>query len=157
MPIIFDDDEIKAGLMRLARAGEDLRPVMREIAAAMEAGAERAFQEKKAPDGKRWQPLSEETTIPRRREQGKWPGQILQVSGGLAGSITSDSDALSAYAGTNKIYAPTHQFGARKGQYGRTKRGGPIPWGDIPARPFLGVSSETRAEILDLLREHFRR
>lgn len=88
MPIIFDDAEIKAGLMRLARAGADLRPVMTEISEALVAGAERAFSEKKAPGGKKWDDLSEETTIPRRRKQRTWPGQILWVfSGVLFGDI----------------------------------------------------------------------
>jgi phage gpG-like protein len=58
--------------------------------------------------------------------------------------------------GTNVIYAPTHQFGARQGQYGRyaTRRRTsiPIPWGDVPARPFLGVSAEDERVILNLIK-----
>ncbi|MGB0955835.1 MAG: phage virion morphogenesis protein [Panacagrimonas sp.] len=45
------------------------------------------------------------------------------------------------------------QFGARKGAFGTTRRGAPIPWGDIPARPFLGISDEDRTEIELLLFE----
>lgn len=33
--------------------------------------------------------------------------------------------------------AATMQFGARKGEFGTNARGAPIPWGDIPARPFF--------------------
>jgi len=29
----------------------------------------------------------------------------------------------------------------------------PIPWGDIPARPFLGLSDEDRSGILDIVSE----
>jgi phage gpG-like protein len=75
-------------------------------------------------------------------------------------SLTYRADADSVEVGTNVIYAGTHQFGARQGAFGRTRRGGPIPWGDIPARPFLptdGLPEEQRREVLDLIREHFAR
>ena len=48
-------------------------------------------------------------------------------------------------------YAGTHQFGAKKGQYGSTSRGQPIPWGDIPAREFLGLSDDDESEIVDIV------
>ena len=53
--------------------------------------------------------------------------------------------------GSSLEYAAVQQFGARRGEFGRTRRGAPIPWGDIPARPFLGVSRVDRVEILDIL------
>jgi len=49
------------------------------------------------------------------------------------------------------------QFGAKKGQFGKTRRGAPIPWGNIPARPFLGVSVSDRSDILAILAEHLRK
>jgi len=51
-------------------------------------------------------------------------------------------------------YAAVQQFGAKKGAFGRTRRGAPIPWGDIPPRPFLGLSDADRRSILDLIAEH---
>ena len=57
-------------------------------------------------------------------------------------------------AGTNKVYAATHQFGAERGEFGADRRGRPIPWGDIPARPFLGVGDEQRGIILEALNDH---
>jgi len=47
-----------------------------------------------------------------------------------------------ATIGTRKKYAAAHQHDAKKGQYGKTRRGGPIPWGDAPALPFIGVSDD---------------
>jgi phage gpG-like protein len=55
----------------------------------------------------------------------------------------------SVEVGTNLIYAAAMQLGAAKGAFGSTSRGSPIPWGDIPARPFLGISDERRQDILD--------
>ena len=57
-------------------------------------------------------------------------------------------------AGSNLVYAPTHQFGAEKGDFGSTSKKRPIPFGDIPARPFLGISEATTEEILDAIRDH---
>ncbi len=53
--------------------------------------------------------------------------------------------------GSPSIYAGTHQFGAAKGAFGSTSKGAPIPWGDIPARPFLGLSDADEADIRDLI------
>jgi phage gpG-like protein len=58
--------------------------------------------------------------------------------------------------GSSLEYAAVQQFGARQGQLGRTRRGAPIPWGDIPPRPFLGLSAADRQEILGILAEHLR-
>lgn len=151
--IQYDDRQVVDALNRMLRAGADMTPAMRDIAAIIEEAAEEAFQSQQAPDGTPWAPLSEHTTR-RRTRQGKWPGQILQVTGDLAGSITSASDESSAVAGSNLVYAPTHQFGAEEGAFGATPSGRPIPFGDIPARPFLGVSDEARDDILDAVNRH---
>lgn len=39
----------------------------------------------------------------------------------------------------------------------RRTRGRPIPWGDIPARPFFGLSADDRNEISDIIRRHLER
>ncbi|MBY0349775.1 phage virion morphogenesis protein [Tabrizicola sp.] len=59
--------------------------------------------------------------------------------------------------GSPMIYATTQQFGAAQGAFGRTARNGPIPWGTIPARPFLGLSPEDETNILDTLSEWLQR
>ncbi|MHB8921670.1 MAG: phage virion morphogenesis protein [Halothiobacillus sp.] len=43
------------------------------------------------------------------------------------------------------------QFGAAEGAFGETTTGHPIPWGDIPARPFIGLSDKDEAEILNII------
>jgi phage gpG-like protein len=54
------------------------------------------------------------------------------------------------------IYAAVQQFGAAKGAFGRTSRGAPIPWGNIPARPFLGISAEDEPLMLEIVAEWFQ-
>jgi len=65
-------------------------------------------------------------------------------------------DNLVTISSTMK-YAGTQQFGALQGQFGRDKRNHPIPWGDIPARPFFpdparGLPPELQSSISDVLR-----
>lgn len=151
--ITIDDEQVRRELNRLVRDGADLSPVMQEIAGLLEAEAQQAFDAGESPDGKPWADLSD-TTKRRRAAGGTWPGQILNVTGALSNSITSSFGSDFAVAGTNLIYASTHQFGAAKGAFGSTSRGAPIPWGDIPARPFLGLGADGEAEVVDILRRH---
>lgn len=142
---------VRHALNGLIELGRDLTPAMREIAGALESGVQEAFDLQRSPeDGAAWADLSE-VTKRRREKRKKWPGPILRVTGDLAGSLSSAHDVRTAVAGVNVPYAPTHQFGAAKGEFGATKRGAPIPWGDIPARPFLGVSDDTRSDIVHAL------
>lgn len=76
---------------------------------------------------------------------------MLQVSGRLASSIAPSYGPSFAAAGTNVVYATTQQLGARRGAFGTTSRGAPIPWGDIPARHFVGLSHHTELDILGLV------
>ncbi|KJR41707.1 phage virion morphogenesis protein, partial [Candidatus Magnetoovum chiemensis] len=59
--------------------------------------------------------------------------------------------------GSNVIYAATHQFGAKKGSFGKTKRNAPIPWGNIPARPLLpsdDLPKDDMNDLTDILTEY---
>lgn len=154
LDIEYDDERVRAALRNLRQAGRDLSPAMRSIAAALQDSVEEAFATQSSPDGVPWAPLSD-VTISAREKRGKWPGPILRVTGDLLDTITSDFDETSAVVGTNSPYAATHHFGAERGEFGTTSRGAPIPWGDIPARPFLGVSAEAGEHVLDILSRHF--
>ncbi len=156
----YEDNEVLTALNRLLAAGRNLNPLMKIIASHLEDTIEEAFKTETSPEGKKWQALSE-VTKDHRAKQKKRTGEILQLSGELARSIVSRHDATSAIAGTNIKYATTHQFGAKKGEFGRfsiikTRQVVPIPWGDIPARPFLGVSKQTRVQINNAVRRHIK-
>jgi phage gpG-like protein len=72
----------------------------------------------------------------------------------LSGRINYQANARSVRVGSPMIHAATMQFGAAQGAFGRTSRGGPIPWGNIPARPFLGLSQTDRAGVLEIIAEY---
>lgn len=126
----YDDSALRNELDRLLRSGRDLEPAMREIAGHLADSVAESFARQAAPDGTPWAPLGDRTVKERRRKGYGPEGPILQRSGDLSLRILSDSDRDSAAAGTNLIYAATHQFGS--GDDGR----------NIPARPFLGVWPE---------------
>jgi phage virion morphogenesis protein len=144
----------------------DLRPAMREVAGVMADEAESSLEGQRAPDGTPWETLAD-STIEERTKLGYWPGRILQRTGRLAASISSDFGPNFAVAGTNVEYAAAHQFGAKTKPTEirpRNKKalafGGRVgakvnhPGSTIPARPFLGLSQDGEDEVLDILEAH---
>jgi phage virion morphogenesis protein len=103
-------------------------------------------------------------------------GQALRDTNRLMNSITSVPAKNSVRVGTNVVYAGVHNYGAKKGEFGtftmqvgphyRTSKGGKrfgvrgharkvkLPWGDIPARPFILVQKEDGPEISAILAKH---
>ncbi|HOJ87247.1 MAG TPA: phage virion morphogenesis protein, partial [Elusimicrobiales bacterium] len=115
------------------------------------------------------------TKARRRKGKGKGTAKILQDTGYLKNSIFPIVYENKAMLVTNTAYAPTHQFGAKKGEFGvinavikahkrRNKRGRKTilvrqhtrkvnaPFGDIPARPFMVLREEDKKRIIDLVK-----
>ena len=111
--IEFNDAEVQRGLKRLVTAGSDLSPAMRVIATHLADRAEDVFAQQASPDGQTWPPLKP-VTVKERERKGYTPIKPLQRSGALVRSILADWDDHTAVAGTNLIYAATHQFGAEE-------------------------------------------
>ena len=103
-----------------------------------------------SPDGVPWAPLKPSTLAKKTQNLDK----ILIETGQLSEHIRYQIEGGALLFGTNEVYGATHQFGMKKGYAGCTTRGAPIPWGDIPARPFLGISEDDEGDILDLLKTH---
>jgi phage gpG-like protein len=94
-------------------------------------------------------PLSGTTQALKERNVDK----ILVLNGHLRDTPRYQASSRSLKFGTNRIYGAVQQFGAKAGAFGKYK-GRPIPWGDIPARPYLWVSSDDETEILAVLADH---
>lgn len=123
-------------MQELASRGENLRPLMKNIAGIMATATEDNFKDEGRPD--KWIDLSE-TTKKQRQKIGKYPGQILQVSGQLASSVSTVYDDNSAVIGSNLVYAAIHQLGGQTGKNKKTT---------IPARPYLKLTDDNFEEIL---------
>lgn len=134
--IKIDNKEVNKKLLDLATRGENLRPLMKNIAGVFAYSTEENFKEEGRP---KWTDLAE-STKKQRMKTGHYPGQILQVTGQLASSISTYYDDNSAIIGSNLDYAAIHQLGGQTGKGKKTT---------IPARPYLQLTDEDFAEIID--------
>ena len=142
--IKIDNKEVLTRLQELASRGENLRPLMKNIAGIMATATEDNFKDEGRPD--KWVDLSE-TTKKQRQKIGKYPGQILQVSGQLASSVSTAYDDNSAVIGSNLAYAAIHQLGGQAGKNKKTT---------IPARPYLKLTDYENIEIVEAIEDFFK-
>ena len=103
----------------------------------MATATEDNFKDEGRPE--KWVDLSE-TTKKQRQKIGKYPGQILQVSGQLASSVSTAYDDNSAVIGSNLVYAAIHQLGGQTGKNKKTT---------IPAKPYLKLTDDNIEEIFE--------
>lgn len=122
-----EDRQVNDLLNRLERDGRDMSSVMRAISAVLGSQTEANFGDEGRPA---WRPLAE-STIAARTKRGSWPGMIMQVSGRLAASYTTGSDAVSAWIGSNKKQAAIQNLGGKAGRGHKTI---------IPARPQVPIT-----------------
>ena len=166
--IDINDAGIQATLDRVARAVTDMTPVMQDIGEEMVVSTRERFTAGTSPDGIAWAPKSATTMAAyERRGDSIDTRPLFGPSRRLSSEIAWQAGPTGVEWGSNLIYAAVMQFGAEQGafgaQMGRTrpsdKRSGsqdyffPIPWGDIPARPFLGVSDEDRNSMVSALED----
>lgn len=176
--ITLDDNEIKRMLADIHSRISNLTPAMRIIGQIVRTSVVRNFEV--GGRHRRWAQLSPATLAHRR---GRRILMDRGMGGGLAGSIHATAGRNSVTIGTNKIYASVHQFGARKGSFGEIAanvrahirsisqafgrtisprrvtvrahtRKMTLPWGNIPARPFLMVHPEDWDEIRESLNDY---
>ncbi|MEL7098282.1 MAG: phage virion morphogenesis protein [Pseudomonadota bacterium] len=153
----INQDEITPALKELAAKLDDMSPIMLAIGQNLEHSTEERYQRGEAPDGSAWAPKSQTTLDAyRRRGQRADPRPLFGTSpsnASLRTSIFATSGPDFVELGTNAIQAAVMQFGAGKGAFGATSKGSPVPWGDIPARPFLGLSDADEVAILETVAE----
>lgn len=147
------DAELQQGLQALIETGRDLTPVMADIGEQLLNSTRQRFSDQVSPDGQAWSPLSHATKARKKKNKDK----ILTEEGRLRRLLSVQAGKDYVEVGSTRIYAGTHQFGAERGAYGTTQRGAPIPWGDIPARPFLGVSNTDKKTILEIIQKHLQK
>ena len=168
----LDDRDVRAALEALTHAGSDLRPALEQIGEYLIMSIRDRFQASVAPDGTPWAPNTQATYLQflgrfkgsytKRGKLSKAGGQraagkkpLIGETGSLSSQISWQMDGNNGVQiGSPMQYAAAQQFGMPRGYAGTDRRGRPLPWGDIPARPFLGVSDQDADGILDILEEH---
>lgn len=160
----LDDTVTQASLDRLAVGAQDMTELMDNIGAVLVAGAvERISSTNMAPDGAPW-PKSLRAQLVGLGEAGENANGItLHDTGALMRSITEEPGPNQVRVGSNMIYAGVHQTGATiraksaKGLRFTLANGETVMVGSvtIPARPYLGISEDEKADIEALTADYF--
>ena len=132
-------------LTHLEQAGRNLSPAFKDIGEALINSTRERFEEGKGPDGTRW---ADNRPVTLARKKGNKP--LTGETGLLSTEIHYEADPRYVRVGSNKEYAAMQQFGGKKSEF-------PHLWGDIPARPFVGVSKADEEEILAIVLDHLQR
>lgn len=159
----IEANEVKAALARLAGAVSDMKPLMQELGEIMIDRTKGNFKEGQSPDGQKWAdktPTTIAAYMARKDPVDSRP--LFGPSKQLSTQIFYEVDPAEVRWGSNLIYSAVMQFGAKKGAFG-TKTGTnkkgrefsmPMPWGDIPARPYLGVGAEDSRLLIEAIEEY---
>ncbi len=139
LQVSVDDRKLTAALERLAAVCARPREALVEIGEYLLESTEQRFSDQADPEGRPWAPLSPAYQARKKKRK----DLILVLNGYLADFQAPQVSDDEVSVGTNLVYAATHQFGR--------------PEANIPARPFLGLSDDDRAEILAILTEHIER
>jgi len=165
--LTVDDSQVRQLLSDIGKRAGNLRPALSAVGALVRESIRTNFAQGGRP-------------APWKEVKGR-KGQPLRDTGRLMNSITRKVTGSEVRVGTNAVYAAVQHFGARKGSFGtfsqqvkphmrmvrqvfgrelpfpvwakvgshtrRTK----LPWGDIPARPFMMVQDEDLVEIRETL------
>lgn len=163
------NDEITQALNKLSDQPRIVHSILDQIGEYLIDSTKQRFRASTGPDGKRWAPNTEVTIMEymgkfsgsytkkgkiskrgaeRARDKRPLFGETTVLNLTIGKRIVGNDTLL---VGSPMGYAAAQQFGMKKGYAGRNSKGRPIPWGDIPARPFLGISGDDRDTILDII------
>lgn len=156
----FNDAEVTLALARALEALGDLREFMGDAGEILPSSTQDRIQRGVQPDGEPFAPRSP-ATVRRYERLGLGFGAPLNQTGQMRLGIHYEAGLDYFELGSNAVQAAVMQFGARQGEFGahigKDKLGRDhfhhIPWGDIPARPFLGLSDQDRSDVMAELAE----
>jgi phage gpG-like protein len=177
----WDDEDIRRTLEAIVKAGgrESLQASLKGIGENLTTSTKERFYTSIGPDGETWQDNSDATLDAyinilsgKYDKQGKRIGTkngYFKTDGALGkrGQKVRDSkkpligetrqlstqiyykiiDDFTVAIGSPQEYSAMMQFGGKKSEF-------PNLWGDIPARPFLGVSKEDKNHLMKELTEY---
>jgi phage virion morphogenesis protein len=143
--ITLDTAQVRLALEKLQRATGNLEPVFNDIGEHLINTTRQRFETKKTPDGTDWK---ENRPSTQKRKGGDNP--LIGETRELSTSISKDVRPTVLQVGSALEYAAMQQFGGTKDEF-------PNLWGDIPARPFLGLSDDDEKEVLALVMDHLQR
>jgi len=151
----FKYQVIAEALGEASRRLGDMTPIHEDIGDYVVRVTKERFKAGIDPDGNAWTP-KKQATIDRYKERGDGdrPDPLIGPSKRLSSEIAQYADAQGVEVGSALEYSAVMQDGAKQGAFGNDSRNHPLPWGDIPARVWLGLSDEDEAAIIDIADAH---
>ncbi|MBO2611221.1 phage virion morphogenesis protein [Shewanella algae] len=131
-------------LQRLVTKGEQLGPLMNDIGEMLLFSHNQRNAEGIAPDGTPWAPLSTATQALKPHHK----NSPLRLNDILLQQLLYQADENGLELGSNMVYAAMQHFG------GTTSPKSMIPGKEIPAREFIGLSSDDEQAVLDMVVEY---
>jgi phage virion morphogenesis protein len=159
--------ELQETLRQLQTRLGDLRIPLADVGEYLLRSHRQRWNAQESPDGIKWTPLSRAYAARKPKNADK----ILVLNGYLRDLLRYQVTNDTLEFGTDRPYGALHQFGARQGAFGiqtvsikaHQRKGRPvkahqrrqaIPWGNVPARPWLGLSAADEGEILTLFGQY---
>lgn len=134
----MDMDKLMRGLgvaMQKAQRSQEFMDTMGET---LVSSTVQHFKDGAGPDGKKWK------TSQRAGREG---GQTLVDSARLRNSVDYEATSQMVVVGSSTVYARIHQLGGKAGRGRKVK---------LPARPYLYINDEDRAELRALMVEELK-
>ncbi len=156
-------------LARIAHQAGTAAPALKGIGETLTISTDNRFDKETGPDGKKWVDVKPSTR--KRKKHSK----VLTEQGHLRGDVHYQVDDNQLLLGVALAYGAIHQLGgeikqegvtlhlsgtgrntrfAKKGKGDRTKKVNRTI--KMPARPYLGISPQDEADILDEVGLHLR-
>jgi phage virion morphogenesis protein len=162
-----NDRQVLDSLGQLVNKAKNMRPAFAEIGEELLDTTKRRFNSATGPDGKAWaanSPVTVARYLGNYSSSFKKDGSLSKA--GMAKSaakkpLTGETKSLErtinyqltgdtgVTVGSPMVYAAMQQFGGTKAQF-------PHLWGNIPARPFLGISPADKQNILDIIGSYLK-
>ena len=138
------DKEFLKALQLMAAHTENADSCLKTIGEDLKESTIERFKTSTAPDGTAWLLNSVLSTLIDDKKKGDKP---LIDSGILMRTINYQIYGDTLAIGSPMEYAAMQNFGGTKSEF-------PKLWGDIPARQFLGISSEDETNILNIISDY---
>nr|DAE96201.1 MAG TPA: virion morphogenesis protein [Caudoviricetes sp.] len=136
--IKINDQELIDRMHRVAGRLTDTTPLAAAIAGTFAAVTDDNFEAGGRPKWAGRKP----STIRIYERKGLKYGGVLHLSGDLRSRVVTSHTKDEAIISNNMPYAAAMHFGIKQGASGKTSRGAPIPFGDIPARPYMPMDTD---------------
>ena len=128
----------------MLRKADNLEPAMADIGEMLLLSHQERNAKQQAPDGTPWAELSQTTQKIKPRHQ----TSPLRLNDILLNQLLYQANDSGLEFGSNMIYAAMHQFG------GTTAPNSMIPNKEIPARPFIGLSADDEAMVIETVEDY---